>query len=127
LIILGDANFSATRPGMRSSRHGKLAATIIRRAKRNKSGNKCYRIDEFKSSQHCPRCLERLQHLKSCLAEAARKGTDQHGLVEDYRVQFCRRCQIHLHRDCASAQCFTVTADALLKTGKRPAPFTRPE
>ena len=128
LFVIGDGKFSTNGLSMAPSLHNKLASRIVCRAQARKSGDLCYKIDEYRSSQLCPRCFGKLQYLKRkprSRAEALRKGTDGDGLVQDYRVQYCQSlsCKLYLHRDCASAQCFTVSADALLKTGRRPVCF----
>ena len=128
LFVLGDGDFKTVSPGSLPSLHSKLITHFVKRIRSRKTGSVCVSVDEYMTSRRCPRCLEKLTYLKRpprSLKEVERKGKDSRGFVEDFRVQHCQRCDKFMHRDCAAAQCFTIIADSLLKTGKRPICFTR--
>jgi hypothetical protein len=128
LFVIGDGDFKTVCAGSLPSMHSKLITHFVKRVRSRKTGSFCVAVDEYMTSQRCPRCLENLKYLKRpprSRKEAERKGKDDQGLVEDFRVQHCQRCDKFLHRDCAAAQCFTIIADCLLRTRQRPICFTR--
>jgi hypothetical protein len=94
LFVLGDAQFACTRRGLKSSKHSRLAARFIDRIKKRCPGALCVGIDEYKTSQRCPRCLGELKKMRRKprgAGELRRKEKGVDGLVEDFRVQHCSR------------------------------------
>ena len=92
LFVLGDAKFSHTRKGLQSSKHARLAARLVERIKKRYPDSLCVGIDEYMTSQHCPRCLAKLKYMRRKprgVSELKRKAKGKDGLVDDFRVQFC--------------------------------------
>ena len=61
MFVVGDGIFSHTRKGLQSSKHTKLASRLAHRVAKQRSGSVIVGVDEYKSSQHCPRCLGKLK------------------------------------------------------------------
>jgi len=94
LFVIGDAAFANTRKGLQSSKHTKLISRLVQRLRKRYPSSVCVGIDEYKTSQICPRCLEKFKYMRRKprgFGELKRKTKDKDGLVEDYRVQFCER------------------------------------
>ena len=94
LFVLGDADFATTRKGLKSSKHAKLMMRLVKRIKARYPDSDCVEIDEYNTSKHCPRCLQKLRYMRRkprSLGELRRKNQGNDGLVDDFRVQFCER------------------------------------
>jgi hypothetical protein len=127
LYMLGDGDFNTNMKGMQPSRHRQLVVRLYQRVKQRQPGSFVVGIDEYCSSQRCPRCLHRLQFLRrEPRSQWDKRGRGADGLVEERRVQYCQACDLHYNRDTAAAQCFCITAETVFKTGQRPAQLTRP-
>jgi len=94
LFVLGDGDFKTVSRGSLPSLHSKLISHFVKRVRSQKTGSVCVSVDEYMTSRRCPRCLGELKYLKRpprSSNEAKRKGKDNQGLVEDFRVQHCQR------------------------------------
>jgi len=151
LFLIGDGDFGNSRCGLRTSKHSRLLSTLRHRLKHRDPTSSCYGIDEFHTSQFCPRCLSKFCYLRRkprSQAEGQRKKRGPDGLVDEYRVQHCERyaylvsyiqfvhfeaymstcvirCGIFMNRDGASAQAFAIIAESLLRGAGRPSCFSR--
>jgi hypothetical protein len=93
LFVMGDASFSTTRRGLMASKHVRLANCLVQRLHHRYPSSIFVGVDEYMTSQRCPRCMEKLQYLKRkprSAGEAKNKGMDAEGLVKDFRVQYCQ-------------------------------------
>lgn len=94
LFLCGDATFKTTMKGLAASKHTKLTERLYHRIAKRLPGSMCFSIDEFRTSQYCPRCLQRLEYLRReprTLWERSKKKVGGDGLVDELRVQWCRR------------------------------------
>ena len=64
LFVLGDGAFDTNMKGKQPSRHRQLMARLYQRVKERHPGSFLVGIDEYCSSQRCPRCLGRLELLR---------------------------------------------------------------
>ena len=91
LFVIGDAKFSHTRKGLQTSKHGRLFASLVDRLKKRYPDSLCVGIDEYMTSQHCPRCLGKLKYMrrKPRDRELKHKTKGKDGLIDDLCVQYC--------------------------------------
>jgi len=100
LFLIGDGDFGNSRRGLRTSKHSRLVSTLRHRLKRRYPASFCVGIDEYHTSQFCPRCLSKFCYLRRrprSRAERERKKCGEDGLVDEYRVQHCERYALVTH------------------------------
>src|SRR6185437_112887 len=100
-IGLGDFKTVSGLPSL----HTAFVGYFIKKVRR--LGHLVIGINEYNTSQKCPRCLNQLTQLT-------------------WRWKRCDSCDVHLHRDVASGQCMAAIAKSVIETGNRPKVFIRP-
>jgi hypothetical protein len=91
LFVVGDADFGNCRRGYRASKHRIFISRLKERLKKRHISSVILAIDEYMTSQRCPRCLEKLTYLRRKAGPRERKKKDDDGCVNDFRVQFCEK------------------------------------
>lgn len=118
-VLIGIGEDGAT--AARKARKGAAAPmdTPMRKAIIRQSTARGYhvvRIDEYKTSQICPKCL----------AKDGKKETTNYLNNRTYRVKRCNQCKTYFHRDGMAAQNQAYIMLSMLEHKQRPEPFVRP-
>lgn len=117
LIGIGEDGATAShksRKGAPSPMDTPMKNAIIRQATRR--NHDIVRIDEYMTSQLCPKCLTK--HGKEVKTAYINNRT--------YRIKRCNTCETLYHRDGMAAHNQAIILLSMLNHGQRPAPFIRP-